>query len=418
MKTLFYSILSFGVNDTHNALDSRRIKTINLLNLLVVFFLFFGLITYFIINTSPLLSPVLANLGFLGLSILSIYLSKIGKTTLSFLLFTLNVNASIFYINQFYPPDSGAYLYYYALIISVVLLNNPTSIDRFSVFHFIICAVFFLFDLFVDVPGLLDQDLNPSKIKVLWYYNMIVSATVTALLSGLLTRLIYNQNREIVAQNKDLINSQQVVDASLKEKEVLLAELHHRVKNNLAIITGLLKLQEDATESMEAKQVLADSKSRILSMALVHKMLYENPELKKIDIGKYSEGLINEIFNSYNLTNVVRIFFTSQSIVLPVSKSIPLGLILNEIVTNSIKYAFRSSEKKPCEFTIRIMNENGEVVIEAKDNGPGFPESFDPKTETHSLGVFLIRSLAEQIDGTVTFSNDCGARIVLRFIPD
>lgn len=418
MKKLFYSILSFGVNDTRNALDNRRIKTINLLNLLVAFFLFFGLINYLIINETPALSAVGANLGFLGLSVLSLYLSRIGKTTLSFLLFTLNVNASIFYINQFYPPDSGAYLYYYTLIISVVLLNNPTSIDRFAVFHFIICASFFLFDLFIDLPGLRDPDLNPDKIKVLWYYNMIVSAIVTALLSGLLTRLIYNQNREIVAQNKDLLRSQQAVDASLKEKEVLLAELHHRVKNNLAIITGLLKLQEDATESIEAKQVLADSKSRILSMALVHKMLYENPELKSIAIGKYSEGLIREIFNSYNLANNVNIHFSSENIILPVSKSIPLGLILNEIVTNSIKYVFRTRQNDNCEFNVNIVRQNGKVLLTAKDNGPGFPVGFSPESENPSLGIFLIKSLSEQIDGTVTFSNEYGAKIVLEFIPD
>jgi two-component sensor histidine kinase len=296
----------------------------------------------------------------------------------------------------------------------VVLLNNPNAIDKFAVFHFVICALSFLGNLFIDIPELRIQ-LSPEMTKILWYYNMFFSAIVTALLSILLTRFISTQNKEIYQQNIDLLQTKEAIDLSLKEKEVLLAELHHRVKNNLAIITGLVNLQGEATDSEEAKQVLSDTKSRIMSMALVHRMLYENADLKSIDIGKYSMELLTELFNGYNLHKKVSINCTFDPIMLPVSKSVPLGLILNEVVTNSIKYAYKAHPQQNGVFSIDIKLNGNRVVLTISDNGPGFPKDFNKETDGQSLGIYLIKTLVEQIDGSIEFSNNNGAQIRLNF---
>lgn len=379
----------------------------------MIFFLIIGFTNYVFLKTD---FKLLNSLIFIGLAVLSLFLNKFKRTQLAFILFTLNVNLSIFFINKYYPFESGSFLFYFPLIVSIVLLNNPSLRDKYSILHFGICALFFIGNIFIEFPNLIINNLSEEQIKLLWYYNLIISSSITGILSFLLTRIIYNQNREILLQNADLQKAQEIVNNSLKEKEVLLAELNHRVKNNLAIISGLLSLQENSIENEEAKRVLSDSKTRIMSMALVHKMLYENPQLKNIAIAKYSSNLLAELLNSYNVTKNIRVNEDYDNIYLPVSKSIPLGLILNELITNSIKYSYRYGQKQDWVFDISIKNTNNSVKLIVKDNGPGFSNNFNQETDTVSLGIFLVKTLTEQIDGEVKFSNDMGAKIELNFI--
>lgn len=413
MRKLFLILLNFGTDDSQAGHDKRRIKTTNLISLVVAFFILIGYINYFVFKANIALGPVT---GFFFLALTSLYLNKIKRSNASFILFTLNLNVSIFFLNQYYPPEAGAYLYYFPLIVSVVLLNNPSFSDKFSLTHFTISVVFFIANLMIDFPDFQLNNLTPLQVRLLWHTDFIMATSITAVLSFLLTRLIFNQNQEIIGQNDDLKKTKEIVKISLKEKEVLLAELHHRVKNNLAIISGLLNMQEDATSNNEAKQIIGDSKTRIMSMALVHKMLYENKELKSIDAGKYSSELIYELFNSYNLINSVTITESYDTIMLPVSKSIPLGLILNEIVTNSIKYAFKPDLKRKGTFSIAIIARQNCAVMIVKDDGKGFLKDFNVESEALSLGIYLIKTLSEQIDGKVHFSNDGGAKIEVEFM--
>lgn len=394
-----------------SSLEVRKVKTTNLLNFIVCCSLLTSVTHYFFLGDKYSVGIVLA---LFLISLASMILNGFGKTTLSFLLFTLNVNAAIFYYCLHHSLEAGTCFYFFPLIVSVVLLNNPSVRDTWMVVHFSICVVFFAACFLVEIPGI-QADLSRSQIVYLQRFNLFSSAIITALLSFLLTRLVSSQNYEIVTQNEDLRKTKEAVNVSLKEKEVLLAELHHRVKNNLAIISGLLNLQEDATNSEEAKQILGDSKSRIMSMALVHKMLYENPELKSIHIGKYASELIYELFNSYNLGRSITITEEYDDFVLPVSKSIPLGLILNEVVTNCIKYVFKSVGKQKGQFYISIRHKGNDVTLTVRDNGKGFPGDFDPESSNLSLGIYLIKTLAEQIDGQISFSNDNGAKIELVF---
>jgi len=412
LKKVFITLINFGVEEVQSSYDKRRIKATNLINLLVIFFICIGFTNYFILKSDFAAGPVTC---FMLLACVSLYLNKIHKINASFLLFTINVNLSIFFINEYYPYEVGAYLFYFPLIVSVVLLNNPSFRDKHSVIHFSICILFIAASLILEFPDFQLQLLGPGQIKALWLYDLVMAALLTAILSFLLTRIIYVQNKEIIAQNDHLKEAKEIVNASLREKEILLAELHHRVKNNLAIISGLLNLQEDAITNAEAKQIIGDSRSRIMSMALVHKMLYENNELKSIDLGKYASELVYELFYSYNMVKSVTVNEDFDTIVLPVNKSIPLGLILNEVVTNSIKYTFKSLGGKKGVFDLTIKLCNNQVKLLVKDNGPGFPKDFNSQSDTTSLGIFLIKTLAEQIDGSVHFSNDNGARIELNF---
>ena len=389
------------------------IRTVNSLNLLIAFFILLSYSTFFVLGTSE---GFAASTVFLVMHCLALVMSRIRKPRVAFIIFTVTVNAAIFYINQFYPEGAGAYLYYFPLIVSVVLLNNPSFRDRYTLLHFGLCIAFFILTILAGPPRTGILSLTPDQVEDTFRYNLAISAATTAVLCFQLSRIISRQNREIISQNQNLTQAQHAVNSTLREKEILLAELHHRVKNNLAIISGLLNLQGDATSNDEARQIISESKNRILSMALVHRMLFENPSLKSIDISRYSHELVTELFNTYNLHKSVAIDEKYDNIVLPVGKSIPLGLILNEIVTNSIKYAFRGRSETKKQFHISITRSGANNVrLVAQDTGKGFPENYDFNAPSLSLGIFLIKTLAEQIEGTVRFSNSAGARIELEF---
>jgi two-component sensor histidine kinase len=412
LKALFFRTINFGIQEDQSIHDKRRIRNVNLLNLIVVFFLIIGLTNWFFIKAD---FPIKVELFFMAVACVSLFLSYKNKPNLSFAIFTLNVNFSLFFICEYYPSDTGAYLFYFPAIVSIVMLNNPSRIDKYAVFHFSICALFFSLNLILDIPEWQIKTIEPSQIKILWYYDISLSVFLTALLTFLLNKTILNQNKEILQQLDDIKITREAVKLSLKEKEILLAELHHRVKNNLAIISGLLNLQEDAINNPEAKQVISETKNRIMSMALVHKMLFKNPEFKKIDFGKYSSELISELFNSYNLIDDVTIEEDYDTINLSINTSIPLGLILNEIVTNSIKYGFKDEPAANNKFFISIKKTNNFVSLTVKDSGKGFDKDLNTDLETSSLGIVLIKSLTEQIEGKVLFSNNNGAKIEINF---
>jgi two-component sensor histidine kinase len=406
-------LLRLGVSESQPEHEQRLIRTVNFLNLVVALGLAAGFTNYFILGSD---FPFPAVSSFFTLAILSLFLSRFGHTRSAFLLFTLNVNLSVFFISEYYPSGAGAYLYYYPLIVSIVLLNNPSIRDKLSIIHIAVCGLFFAGTLWLEFPALRVNTLDEGQVKMLWYYNVIISTVITAILSLLLTRVITRQNREIMAQNSDLLATREVVNASLKEKEVLLAELHHRVKNNLAIISGLLNLQEDATENEEVRRIIGESRTRIMSMAMVHSLLYENQDLKRISLDKYAARLISELFNSYSLLRTVDIREDYDDVVLTVGKSIPLGLILNEIVTNSIKYAYRAMPKGGGLFEISIRKtDDGRIRVTLKDNGVGFSEDYDALSSNRSLGIYLIRTLTVQLEGEVRFLNEGGAKVELVF---
>lgn len=200
---------------------------------------------------------------------------------------------------------------------------------------------------------------------------------------------------------------------SLREKEQLLKEIHHRVKNNMQIISSLLNLQSETTEDVKFLDLIRESRNRINSMALVHEMLYQSKNLSKIELKDYIVALSKSIYQSYHLPNttIEFIYDIEEAIYLDIDKMIPIGLILNEIISNSMKHAFPN---KTGTITLKLSSLQNQFVLLVKDDGSGFKTNFDIEKDSH-LGIQLIYMLAEQLSGKLDISNEEGVAYSLIF---
>jgi len=205
---------------------------------------------------------------------------------------------------------------------------------------------------------------------------------------------------------------------AVEEKEVLLAEIHHRVKNNLAIIAGLLELESDNTDHTETKNVLRNSVSRVLSMASVHEQLYANKSFSEIRFLDYVKELAIKLHQTLDSEKSSKtIVVTGDDILLNVNQAIPCGILVSELINNAYKHAFPkgkrpgNGEKK---IRIHIGKQNDLVLLTVCDNGIGLPAGFDYRN-VNSLGYTLIKSLADQLEGKIEFENKGGTAVTCSF---
>lgn len=200
---------------------------------------------------------------------------------------------------------------------------------------------------------------------------------------------------------------------SLKDKEILISEIHHRVKNNLQIIVSLLGLQESYIKNDAiAFNVLKESQNRVISMAMIHEMLYQSPNLSQIDFSDYIKNLISHINYSYGSKNI-NIKLKTEPIDLNIETAIPLGLIINELVSNSLKYAFPNNQKG--KITISLSPENKEYTLIINDNGIGLPQNMDFKNTESSLGLQLVNLLVAQLEGNIELNKNKGTKYTIKF---
>ncbi|MGI6463978.1 MAG: PAS domain S-box protein [Methanobacterium sp.] len=216
----------------------------------------------------------------------------------------------------------------------------------------------------------------------------------------------------VITNITDLKKSNDALKNSLKEKDALLMEVHHRVKNNMQIISSLLNLQINHEDSDEIIKVLKESQGRVKSMAMIHEKLYQSPSFNNISFKNYVERLVFDIFYSYGIkTDSIESVLDIEDINLNIETAIPLGLIINELVTNSVKHAFSKGEGT---IIIKLKSSPNHMQLIVADDGIGIPKNIDiGKTET--LGLKLVNSLADQLDGELHLDSSHGTEFKLIF---
>ncbi len=223
---------------------------------------------------------------------------------------------------------------------------------------------------------------------------------------------------EMIANYLAREESRDVIKRSLKEKDVLLKEIHHRVKNNMQLISSLIYLQSESLQDNTLSAILTDSQNRIKSMAMIHEKLYQSDDLAVIDFNEYTRDLVSTILTSHrdlSVSSGISVSFNIQNLLLDINTAIPCGLILNELISNALKHAFTPGVKGSLSVDL-VSEDSCRYKLTVKDSGKGFPEKPDFKN-LNTMGLKLVYTLAtRQLNGSIDIDITKGAGAVVKIV--
>lgn len=254
----------------------------------------------------------------------------------------------------------------------------------------------------------LSEEVSAAKNNIL----LAIGLGVLLLLALVLVLLRTNQQRK--RSNVQLLEQREVIQKNLQEKEVLIREVHHRVKNNLQVVEGMLHLQARRMKDPRLDVALQDARDRIASMAKVHELFYQGEALVDIPFSDYITALSKDISSFYQGSNItIRLVMNAASDRFNIDQTIPLGIIASELVSNAYKHAFHGGAGGSVVIELNTLPD-GRYELAVADTGTGLPADFDPG-KSKSMGLSLVRSLARQLQGKFVFSNQNGARFAVQF---
>jgi two-component sensor histidine kinase len=219
----------------------------------------------------------------------------------------------------------------------------------------------------------------------------------------------------IISRHQEAVERARAVDAlraseaalrrALAEREALLKELHHRVKNNLQVITSLLEMQAEKAGHPQALSSLAEARNRVGAIASMHELLYQSESFSEIELSRYARRLVTQFVSFYQKDSLVSVSVVGDGISLDLARAVPLGLLLNELVSNAFKHAFPGNTRGQIE--IRLIDAGEGIRLQVADTGAGLPAGFERRTSA-TLGLQLVHMLAKQLGGEVTFESRGG----------
>lgn len=393
LKELFNAYANIGTTVTQKPWEISLIRKLNLLALFGALNVLFALLIYvfnqynyflvdflWVIMVAPIV-PLCNKLG--SYKCAAYFFSFIGYGLFG----SLNLKMG---------TDSFAFLLYFPLVMSVVQMFGRKEMIK----HMIIILLAGFASACVVLYGLREHWL-----EIPFSGEVIENIRTINLFFGLFTTLIF-----VITISYEGTRQEKVISNMLREKEILLAEVFHRVKNNMNIVTSLLNLKKNASSSLEVQDALEECRNRIFSMALVHQKIYSTKSFTKLDFKDYVSDLINALRVSIDGAKAL-IELECENIDLELSNAIPCGLIVNELITNSFKHGVKPGQQ--LRVRIRIMQTDKEILISYRDSGPGLP--VEEAMNKNTLGLEIIRSLSEQLDGQYEFGNENGFTFDLKF---
>ena len=401
-------ISSIGIHDEYDDILVKRIVLTNRFSVIAILVFLFSGINNLVLGDlfSGLLIEALVIVCLLGF-----YLNKIGLHRFAISFLFVVVSLAIFYFDSYSGILSGTYLYHFPLILAIAFIFDMREDKRLMLFHILLIIAFLSINVITHHELFRSNFLTDEKRSQMFMFNLIFSASAVGFFVYIMIQNNLKESYLYIQRIEERRQSEKAVKEALDEKNILISELHHRVKNNLAIISGLfsLKINDDLHE--DAKNVLLESRNRVRSMALIHNRLYKSDNMTNVNFEEYAKELISEISASYPaVANSVKIDTDIKNVSININSAIPCGLILNELLTNAYKHAFR--DKTNGHINVSFINDNNAIVMRVEDNGVGLPEDYKQK---QSLGVTVIESLSEQLDGSFNFSNNNGTCFELRF---
>lgn len=223
-------------------------------------------------------------------------------------------------------------------------------------------------------------------------------------------------NQNLLQEIQEREKAETLVRKSLEEKELLLKEIHHRVKNNLLVVASLLDWQTNCIEDQKIIKMFENSQDRVYSMALIHEQLYKFHDLKRLNLAHYINDLVDKLSDSYDIGETgIKFLINTEDVIINVETAHPCGLMINELIANSLEHAFPQKQDNENIISLNLKKETEDkIVLSIVDNGIGFPENFDPE-QSESLGLQLVYTLIEQLNGELKLDRTNGTSFNISF---
>lgn len=380
-------IIDLGVRKENAVWQNSLIQQVNLTTLIAGLTVALSIIVLWLTGIYYIIPPILTFFVAVGLVFLFNHKGRFYFAAYSFFV------SSIFLISYFSVTltlDSNIFIFYFPDLIILVLIFGRKELFKHMLVVFVMFAISFSFFILDDHFNWIDKSVEQRTVEILKYSNVVLGfLCVMSLLFG-------------VAWLND--KKDYKVKKVLEEKDLLLAEVYHRVKNNLNLINSMLNLKKNSSESELVQNALEDCRSRVFSMSLVHNKLYSHDSVDQLELSQYLKDLTHEVINSFGEERNIEFSIRSEKVSIGLTEAIPMGLILNEIVTNAVKHARNESGK--LRIDIDLFTERNKICLKIKDNGKGF--DIEDGTLSNSVGFEIIGALVNQLEGEYEFGSDDG----------
>ncbi|WP_066759358.1 sensor histidine kinase [Crocinitomix algicola] len=328
------------------------------------------------------------------------------KPIIGFIVGATIVVYEIYFHTYLFGWDVGYYIFLF--IIPVIFLFNSNWTKKqvvifIGLFIMVVSGLIYFFWAELPVYPMGEEEKNIVKI-----FNQYTAGSAVFILLIYFSRTIVKKDAELQITNERLLQQNELISNQNNQAQVLLKEVHHRVKNNLQIISSLISLQKNKIENGEVKNVLIQAKRRVESMARVHEKLYVDDEKIIVDFKSYLEDIVQ---TQQILSEDVNITLKADQVRMQLDTAVPFGLVVSELITNSIKHAYKNIEHK--KLSISFQHQPNDYLLKVIDNGVGLPENFSFKNE-HSLGAEIIYDLVDQLAGEINYKNENGAHFIIR----